>query len=265
MSLTPCQRIALVIAGLAVSGAALPAGVCEKKSPPHRVALLELYTSEGCNSCPPADDMVRNVFKSGLTPDQVVPLSMHVDYWDYAGWRDRFADATFTERQYWLGAIAHQHTVYTPQIFVAGREERDWRDGDVVKAVQLMSARPAAVSISISQAPTANGQTTVTAAAVTAPGAARGAPLNLYFAVYENDLVSNVKAGENRGETLRHSFVVRQWSAPVALNAQGRAEIRWQKPVPADAHVGSLGYAAFVEDNSSGEVLQALASPACTL
>jgi hypothetical protein len=243
------------------SATVYPASVCEKKSPAHRVALVELYTSEGCDSCPPADDFVRNLYKSGVSPEQAVPLSLHVDYWDYIGWRDRFANPTFTERQYWLGAVAHQRNVYTPELFVAGHEERDWRDGDLVHAVQELSAKPATVNLTLAQDAAPGGQVAVTASATGAP---RSGSYNLFFAVYENDLVSEVKAGENRGSTLRHSFVVRQWSPPVPLNAQGRAEIRWQKPLPGDAHAGSVGFAAFVQDSATGEVLQALALPSCS-
>ncbi|HTD03031.1 DUF1223 domain-containing protein, partial [Undibacterium sp.] len=76
---------------------------CSKASPAHTVALLELYTSEGCDSCPPADRFVSALYKtSGLTMDQVVPISLHVDYWDYIGWKDVFAKPLFTQRQRWL-------------------------------------------------------------------------------------------------------------------------------------------------------------------
>ena len=79
---------------------------CVKQSPAHSVAVVELYTSEGCNSCPPADQWVRGMGRSGYSFDSVVPLSLHVDYWDDLGWKDRFASARYTGRQNRLSEIA---------------------------------------------------------------------------------------------------------------------------------------------------------------
>ncbi len=257
---------ALVLSsGLALaSAAAEPARPCTKHSPAHTVALLELYTSEGCNSCPPADSFVRSLYHSRFTPDQVVPLSLHVDYWDSLGWRDRFATAEFTQRQYWLSSTAHGRSVYTPEVFLAGREERDWRDRDFENAVAAINARVARASIELIERPAPEGSISVSATARVA-AAEKGAPLGLYFAVYENDLVSEVKAGENSGATLRHGFVVRQWSPPVPLDAEGGAVLNWDKRLPADAHSASLGFVAFVENTRTGEVLQTVALPACGL
>ena len=75
------------------------AQACSKHSPPHTVALLELCTSEGCSSCPPADRFIGALHDAGLDAGQVVPLALHVDYWDYIGWKDRFARPAFGERQ----------------------------------------------------------------------------------------------------------------------------------------------------------------------
>jgi hypothetical protein len=87
--------------------------------------------------------------------------------------------------------------------------------------------------------------------------------LNLYFAVYQNELVSEVKDGENRGATLHHSFVVRQWGTPVPLDSQGNAVLSWQNPLPGNAKPADLGFVAFVQNTQTGEILQALALPAC--
>ena len=97
----------LLLATLAPAAAAhaAPPAACERSSPPHAVALVELYTSEGCSSCPPADRWL-----GGLTarygPDRIVALSLHVDYWDYIGWHDPYAQRQFGERQRDLGRFA---------------------------------------------------------------------------------------------------------------------------------------------------------------
>ncbi len=254
--------VGLLAALLAIgSRSGLAAELCAKTSPTHRIALVELYTSEGCSSCPPADNFVRTLYPKQFSSDELVPLSLHVDYWDYIGWRDRFADARFTRRQYWLSAFASQRSVYTPEIFVDGHEQ-DWRSNRFRALVRALNAQDATVRVRLSQAAAAPGQFAVRADAQTLDGVA-GAPLSLYFAVYENELESTVSAGENRGATLRHGFVVRQWSAPQALDSTGHAEISWQQALPQDARADKLGFAAFVEDTRSGEILQALALDSC--
>src|SRR5262245_40152397 len=96
------------------------------QSSPHTVALLELYTSEGCNSCPPTDTWISLLPSRCFRPDQVMPLALHVDYWDFLGWPDRFAQALFTQRQQTIAAQQRQRGVYTPQLVLQGRDFRDW-------------------------------------------------------------------------------------------------------------------------------------------
>src|SRR5712692_2211956 len=98
---------------------------CSTKSSDHRVALLELYTSEGCNSCPPADKFLSSLPGQGLTLRQVLPLSLHVDYWDDLGWRDPFSQTRFSERQREAARLGHAKFVYTPQFLLNGVDSRD--------------------------------------------------------------------------------------------------------------------------------------------
>ncbi len=102
---------------------AAPATVCQRSSPPHTVALVELFTSEGCSSCPPADRWL-STFAAHYGPGQVVPLSRHVDYWDYIGWQDPFAQAPFSERQ--LAQRSAGPRACTPEVFV-GLHEINWQ------------------------------------------------------------------------------------------------------------------------------------------
>jgi hypothetical protein len=232
------------------------AQACSKQSPAHTVALLELYTSEGCNSCPPADRFVSGLGAAGLDTDRVVPLALHVDYWDYIGWKDPFANRLFTERQYWLSAQAKSRTVYTPEIFIAGQELRNWR-GATAAAVRRINERPAEAQIAVSAGAPSGGRLPVEVKAKAARDAA------LYVVLYENDVSSDVKAGENRGVQLRHDHVVRDWIGPVALDGQdGKATLPRPLAVPAGALARNLGVAAFVQ-TPRGEVLQALALPLC--
>lgn len=227
---------------------------CSKQSPAHTVALLELYTSEGCSSCPPADRFVSGVHH-GLGIDQVVPLALHVDYWDYIGWKDAFAMRGFTERQRWLADIAGSRTVYTPEFFVAGQELRNW-SGGLPDAVKRINQQPAQADIGIALGKPAGGALPVN---VTARSSRHG---KLFVALYENGLATDVKAGENGGVTLKHDYVVRDWVGPIALGGDGKAALTRALNVPPGAMGKNLGVAAFVQGDK-GEVLQALALPLC--
>ena len=232
---------------------------CVKQSPAHTAALVELYTSEGCNSCPPAD---RWLMKLGAS-DSVVPLSLHVDYWDTIGWKDRFADARFTTRQRELAALSRGTVVYTPEVFIGLREQRNWSSDNAFRDVlKRINAMPARASIRIELARADAGGLDVKAAFRLAPGVA--APeAQAFIALYENGLVSEVKAGENRGVTLRHDAVVRHWVGPLALE-RGSMELRRTLPLPAGSIVKNLGVAAFVQDAAGRDVLQATSLAVCS-
>jgi hypothetical protein len=242
----------------------LAAGSCSAHSPAYRVALLELYTSEGCSSCPPADQYVSGLRAAGVTPQQAVVMSLHVDYWNYIGWKDPFSRAAFTERQRWLTELAGSRTIYTPELFVAGQELRGgpggW-EGGVPAAVKRINgqAAQADISITLGQAGAAGLPVEVRASA------ARGG--KLFVALVESGLASKVTAGENSGRLLRHDYVVREWLAPVELSTGAKtgvdmAAVTRTLPLPSGAAPGRLGVSAFVQ-SARGEVLQALALPVC--
>ena len=102
---------------------------CAKQSPAHSVALVELYTSEGCSSCPPADQWLSGLANEGFTSDKVVPLAFHVDYWDYIGWKDPYASPKFTDRQRQVVEAGRAMFAYTPQVLFNGIDFGDWRNG----------------------------------------------------------------------------------------------------------------------------------------
>ena len=99
---------------------------CEARSTTTRVSVLELYTSEGCSSCPPADRWVSALSAKGFTPDRVIPLAFHVDYWDQLGWPDRMAKAQFSARQRMQAARHRAKVIYTPQLLLNGADYRSY-------------------------------------------------------------------------------------------------------------------------------------------
>ncbi|MGH8700188.1 MAG: DUF1223 domain-containing protein [Burkholderiales bacterium] len=250
---------ALAMLSIVPAAQAAPAE-CTAKSGSGTAALIELYTSEGCDSCPPADEWLRKLPAAGFGPERVVPLALHVDYWDDIGWKDPFASAAFGARQRELAAINRARVVYTPQVLLGGRDYRGWsgrgRFGDDVRAI---NAKPARAELALSlREPQPRGFEVRASGSVA--GREERAEAVLYVAAYENGLSNRVTAGENRGVTLHHDFVVREWWGPIALDAAGAADL--VRKVAARG-VTNGGVAAFVQSRRTGEVLQALALPAC--
>jgi hypothetical protein len=239
------------------------AAKCVAQSGERTTALVELYTSEGCSSCPPADRWLSGLGSRGYVPARVVPLSLHVDYWDYIGWKDRFAKGEFSSRQRKLSQQQRLAFVYTPQVMLQGQDFRAWNGAAFDRAVDQVNARPARARVGLEIVSLDRGSMVVEAQAALSKGV-DGAEAALYLAAYENKLASDVTAGENRGEQLLHDYVVLEWQGPFDLAAGGtvltqrRALPLLPKAVPAHS-----GVAAFVQSRRTGEVLQALMLPAC--
>ena len=242
---SPSVALSMLVAGLGFdAGLVRAAEACSASSARVVAPVVELYTSEGCNSCPPADRWLSKL----KTDPTVVALAFHVDYWDRLGWKDRFASAAFTERQASQQASNGARFSYTPQVVVDGRDRTDW------PAVALASASRPAASIEVTLM--RNGERVV---ATIVPGANAPRKLAAYWAVTEQGHVSAVKAGENDGATLHHDFVVREYAPVPAWAAQnGASETLSFKPArPADAaHPRSVNLV--VVDAASGRPVQAL-------
>ncbi len=167
-------------------------------SGPARVSLVELYTSEGCSSCPPAERWLGQLRDApGLWRD-FVPVVWHVDYWNRLGWPDRFSTREFTRRQYDTAAAWGTNSVYTP-CFV--RDGVEWRAREVPRPTAPRSAQVGTLTVAYDGA---------TLRAEFVPGAAEargGAACEVHAAILGGSIVSKVTSGENRGETLKHEFI----------------------------------------------------------
>jgi hypothetical protein len=249
-------RLALLIASLLPLVAAAE---CVTRSGPTTAALVELYTSEGCSSCPPADRWLSQL-KTAAARGSVVPLAFHVTYWDYIGWRDAYADERHAARQRARARASGARYVYTPQVVLGGRDFRGWSGGrSAAQALEAINRLPARADIEIRLQPIAAGKLVVEATATAAPGV-RTRDLALVIAATQDGLSSRVTAGENRGEKLRHDFVVREFA-----EARPFASQRAVASVTFSARGGwkpeAMALAAFVQDLETGEVLQALSAP----
>lgn len=224
------------------AGAAQADPGCRASSGPEAPTVVELYTSEGCSSCPPADRWL-----SGLRGrSDVLALAFHVDYWDRLGWPDPFAQPSFTARQWQLARRDGARQVYTPQVRVDGRDWRGW------PALPRAAAPSAVPGMSLQREA---DHVRVNVAALAGAGPALQS-LQGYWAVLEDHHSSRVSAGENRGETLRHDHVVRlfqpvpEWNAAAGLQAALKVS------------AGDAAFprrVAFVVTNGAGRPLQALA------
>jgi hypothetical protein len=254
------------IAAFIMFGISLPAlAECSVTSASKRVSLIELYTSEGCSSCPPADAWVSDLQGAGYTRDQVVPLALHVDYWDYIGWKDRFARAEFTSRQRQAASKDFLSFVYTPQVMLNGRDFRRWQSPKQLKQHlqdSVSSAPRATISMTLGTRASGETQVKVRVQGLDADSRQYG---DIHIAVFENGLTSTVNAGENSGRELKHDHVVRQWLGPYPLQDTASAGKAWETLVmlKPEWKGRDAGVAAFVQHRKSGEVLQAAASPLC--
>ena len=250
----------IALAAIGPARAADPA--CSAYTGPHTTALVELYTSEGCDTCPPADHWLSSLFSRGFRPDQVVPLSLHVDYWDYIGWKDPFGKSEFSARQRKLAAMRRPVVVYTPQVVLQGQDFRGWASDDFAEEVSRINARASRARIALTiRAVEPKAIQADLSAMLFDPADSRNAAV--YLAAYENRLATEVKAGENQGKRLEHDFVVREWIGPLAFGDGGKLEESRALPLLTGADPRNLGVAAFVQNRSTSEVLQALMLPAC--
>ncbi|MDJ0778220.1 MAG: DUF1223 domain-containing protein [Gammaproteobacteria bacterium] len=226
------------------------------KSGTHQTAVLELYTSEGCSSCPPADRWMSKLTEVSSDDLDVLALGFHVDYWDYLGWRDRFADRDYSNRQRLLGANNRQGTIYTPEFFVNGREARGSQN--IIGMIRAANRREAPLSLELR----VSRQDDSLLLELHSPGERNtvGQVHHRYF-VYENDLVTEVERGENSGRKLSHQQVVRHMSPPRNLQVDNRYEIALQS----DWNPLKLGVAVLVTSPGNLHYLQAIHTPLASL
>lgn len=186
------------------------------------VPLLELFTSQGCSSCPPADRWVAGLVEDPALWKGVVPVVFHVDYWDHLGWKDPFGEARYSERQVRYRRDGRVGSVYTPGIVVHGREWTGWRRG---RGMPEPTGKAGVLKVRW-------GDGTLKADYA---GATR--PLDLYVAVLGFGLQTDVPRGENAGKWLAGDFVVLQ------LKRATSPDNRWSMPVPRGAFSGADRYA----------------------
>lgn len=254
------QSLLTVLCALMFASNALAHPQCSAVSGPQTNALVELYTSEGCSSCPPADQWLTRLKSQGNQFGNIVPIALHVDYWDYIGWKDNFANPAFAKRQREMAASGRARGVYTPQIAINGQDTRSWlSDARFRSAVTSINRIPAKAEIRL----TVNSSTAKSVQVSTNIKTAQAGPLVYYLALQENNLQSTVNSGENRGELLRHDYVVRQWLGPFEVGADGKTSASHEIQLQPAWKQRDLSVVALVQNSVTGEILQALVLGLC--
>jgi hypothetical protein len=232
------MRRAWLIAAAGLLAGAAPAGAEQFQSGPTRTALIELYTSEGCSSCPPAEAWFSSLLTAPGLWHTVVPVAFHVTYWDNGGWRDRWASPAFTRRQYAYAAAWNEPQVYTPCFVVNGREWQPatqplaWRGGP--GGMLTVDVHDSQVIVHYDPPKPGNGRRLTACVALLGMG-----------------LHSHVLAGENEGATLAHDFIaVDLQEAPLRA---GEATLQ----VHPDRAPGRCALAAWITERGSLTPLQA--------
>lgn len=239
------QCIAVGLICICAGAAFSSESMCTQQSGKNRLPVVELYTSEGCSSCPPADQWLGH-----LKGQAAVVQAFHVGYWDQLGWIDRFATPAHTVRQRQVGAWNQLASIYTPQAVLNGKDWARWGGNVADKA-----AEPALANISLRQLGPDQFEALVTPVA--------GAPghWSAYWTVTENGYSSKVQAGENAGEFLQHEFVVRQYvvAGVYASDASAAQKLAFRSIARNPDHPRQVNLVVF--DPHTGKTLQALAAP----
>ncbi len=215
------------------------------QSGPDQVPLLELYTSEGCSSCPAADQMVSELKDSPDLWTKVIPVAFHVDYWDNLGWKDRMASPEFSERQRDYVRLCGSSSPYTPMLVHNGKElRRGTVSGKPDQNVGYLK---------VQQSPTGDFQVTFTPSS-------RYAKLywQLDVALLGFDIVSKVSAGENIGKTLHHDFAVLDHQSKEAFLSDGVVQASFEIDLHPSALGRRLGLVAWVHQQGDLPPVQAV-------
>lgn len=222
-----------------------PAAAILFQSTTEQTALLELYTSEGCSSCPPAETWLSRLKESPGLWKNFVPVAFHVDYWAYLGWRDPWATSEFTDRQRAYAGRWHSENIYTPGFVLNGKEWRVW--SEQADGPKTSSAKVGVLSVSSND--TNHWRVNF------APANTRGANYEVHAALLAGDLSSHVKAGENRGLHLKHDFVVLTLVKGSLIHDGNVAQAEFY--IPKRWNTGCLALAVWITKAGDVEPLQA--------
>ena len=224
--------------------------------------LVELYTSQGCSSCPPADRLLGELPQQlrGDLGVEVIPLSFHVDYWNRLGWTDPFSDPAFSERQRRYARWMKEGRVFTPQLVISGREQCVGSQASCIRdAVRAEDRGSKGESAHIQIAAVRDVSSRVIKVELAVTGNRSRRSQTLFLAARQRQLVTEVRSGENARRTLHNDFVVR-YLVDAGTVADGESSATFEVvvvPAPEWAH-SDLDWVAFLQDMKTGQVSSAV-------
>jgi hypothetical protein len=211
-------------------------------------AVVELFTSEGCSSCPPAEEVVGRL--NGLTKN-IFLLSFHVDYWNYLGWKDVYSSPAYTNRQQEYGAIFHLNSIYTPQIVINGKAQFVGSDESRLKeSISSSISEIPATEIHINVQRPEKNQIPVTWNQTISKG------FKLNISLVQHTATNYIQAGENKGRTLIHSYIVRDFQSDASQNNPGVLYLK----IPPGLSTAECDVIAFLQNEKTGEIIAATRS-----
>jgi hypothetical protein len=250
---TPTYVLILLIA----SGAA----AAQAPSHPSVPVFVELFTSEGCSSCPPADAWLRQVDASQPIPGaEIIVLSEHVDYWDHDGWKDPYSSSTLTERQSLYAREFGLSSPYTPQVIVDGQTELHLNNPQQTIDVFQKSAEASMIPITISRVSVDGGSPALFRAHIEIAGQAEKVAADVYGAIVLDHAESQVQRGENGGKHLTHTAVVQEMKKIGRLEKQRNVLLDFQTKLPSGVDPRNLRLVVFLQQSGQGRVLGAAMS-----
>jgi hypothetical protein len=238
---------------VALVSLALSASAYAQAAPAGTPVLVELFTSEGCSSCPPADKLLAQLQKQQpVSGARIIAMEEHVDYWDRQGWRDRFSSSKFTQRQSFYAPRLNFEDSYTPQMVVDG--ETQFLGSDSSKAVAAISQAAGRDKIALElMAPVISGQT-VTGSVSGKPGGERLPHADLYAALVQPSASTEVKGGENGGKQLNHVSVARSFAKIGKLEDLARGPVSFKIAAPAQTDPAGMRLVVFAQLPNQGAV-----------
>jgi len=253
----PQLRSFVIFATLSAALTSLPATSAAQTAQTNRTpVLVELFTSEGCSSCPPADALLAKLDQTQpISGAEVIVLGEHVDYWDSLGWHDRFSSHQYTERQGDYCARLRVDSSYTPQMIVDGTEQFVGNDAaHAVRAIQHAAQAPK-IKLILSK-PVVDGLKVSVSISSPDPTAAKKA--DLYAALVNPKETTEVRAGENGGHRLQHAGVVRSLQRVGKLKDLGSGPVSFTLNAPPDSKPGEMRVVVFAQESGQGPVLGAV-------
>lgn len=229
------------------------------KTPASSSVLVELFTSEGCSTCPPADKLLTELDEAQpVNGAQVIALSEHVDYWNRLGWKDPFSSAQFTERQTDYSRTLHVEDIYTPQMIVDGQNQFVGNQRATALEAIARAAQSPKASIEARVKSSTSNSITLSVQVANVPEILRGDRADVLLAITESGLMSNVARGENAGRRLTHSAVTRRM---VKVGTIEGKDFNAEQVVPLDSvwKRARLRAVVFVQERGSRRILGAAA------